>query len=168
MQQVSADSDTIYAVNISCGSLHDKAFLDWLYRNMALNTAIARRPVFEFPEFAVVSNLEAAKTAISRLHELGCRCSIDHFGRGFTSFSYLCSLRLHCVKIDGFYIRNIQDNPDNRFFVQALTRTLHGIDIQVIAENVESEPERSVLSELQIDGIQGHLTGKPSVLLSGS
>ena len=162
MQNPPGDANPVYAVNISCGALHDSSFLDWLYQTLENHTALAGRLVFEFPEFAVVSDLDAARSATARLHALGYPCGLDHFGRGFTSFSYLCSLRLQYVKIDGVYIRNIQDNPDNRFFVQALTRTLHGIDIQVIAENVESEAERTALEALQVDGIQGHLTGKPS------
>ncbi len=164
MREIPVDSDMDYAVNISSGSLHDHEFLDWLYEKLEANAGIAKRLIFEFPEFSVVSDLDVARMATSRLHALGCRCSIDHFGRGFTSFSYLCSLKLHCIKIDGIYIRDINDDEDNRFFVQSLVRTLHGIDMQVIAVNVEHEEERSTLAELHVDGVQGYLTGKPGAL----
>ncbi len=154
-----------YAVNISSGALHDAAFFDWLCREIGADRAFAAQLVFEFPEFAVVSNLDMAREVTARLNALGCRCSIDHFGRGFASFSYLCSLSLHCVKVDGVYTRNIHDDADKHFFMQALTRTLHGIDIRVVAENVEDERERAAMAELGVDAVQGYLLGEPVELI---
>jgi diguanylate cyclase (GGDEF)-like protein len=152
-----------FAINVSSNSLHDARFRDWLCEQARAYPALAERLMFEFAECAVLRDLQVARQLLGQLKAVGCRCNIDHFGRGFASFGYLCSLPLHSVKVDGAFIRNIENDPDNRFFIQELSRTLHGIDLLVIAENVETEVQRSTLLELGVDGVQGFLTGKPEL-----
>jgi diguanylate cyclase (GGDEF)-like protein len=158
----SASEPGSYALNVSSESLHDPQFRDWLCEQLAAVPApVAGQLVFEFAECAVLRDVDSARKLVGQLRERGCRCNIDHFGKGFASFSYLGSLQVQAVKVDGGYIRNIETDRDRRFFVQELTRTLHGIDIQVIAENVETDQQRMTLLELGVDGVQGFLTGRP-------
>jgi EAL domain-containing protein (putative c-di-GMP-specific phosphodiesterase class I) len=158
------DAPECYAVNLSATSLHDAVFIQWLYSALSEAPVPAKRLLVEFPEHAALANTRNACNLVERLDTLGCRTGIDHFGRGFASFGYLRSMGIHYVKIDSSYIRGIDTNRDNQFFIQALADTLHSLDIQVIAQSVESAAERDTLLGLNIDGLQGHLTGRPEAI----
>ena len=71
-------------------------------------------------------------------------------------------MKLHYLKIDSSYTRQIERDTDNQFLVRALTDTAHSVDIAVIAQSVETAAERNRLEDLHLDGIQGFLTGKPT------
>ena len=151
----------LYAVNLSAGSVQDHDFVDWLCNQLQAQPGCAACLVFEVPEYGVLGNVDAMRHLSERVTALGGACAIDHFGRGFSAFGYMRTLRIRYVKIDGSYTRGIDSNKDNQFFVQALIRTLHGIDVQVIAENVETAAEEQTLISLGVDGLQGYLLGKP-------
>lgn len=149
------------AVNISPPSLQAEGFLDWLEQTLQANAGLAHRMIFELPEYGAVSMLDQVRELIERVGRFGGRISLDHFGRGFRSFAYLRSLKVHYLKVDGSYLREIDQNPDHQFFIQALTEIAHGLEIKVIAEAVESEAVWEALQELNVDGAQGYHTGRP-------
>lgn len=150
-----------YAVNLTPSSIADPAFVNWLATLLRGSPEKASRLIFELPEYVAVRSMDAFKRLILQLQPCGCHFSIDHFGRGFTSFAYLHSLKVDFLKIDGGYIRGIDRDKDNQFFVQALAKTAHEIDVRVIAENVETEAELNILESLYVDGAQGYLIGRP-------
>ncbi len=153
-----------FAVNLSSSSLAEPVFIEWLCKRLAESPARTQHLLMEFPEYGVLRNLQSARTTIDRLNGAGCRCGIDHFGRGFYSFGYLHSLKISYLKIDAGYTRHIEQEEDNQFFIQALADTAHSIDIKVIAQAIETSEERNTMKELKVDGIQGYLTGKPEPL----
>jgi len=157
------DSTSRYAINLSSTSLHDAVFIQWLCSTLGQSPSQARRLLVEFSEHAALANLQQAHNLVERLKTLGCDTGIDHFGSGFASFGYLRSMDISYVKIDSSYIRGIDTNSDNQFFVQALTDTLHSLDIKVIAQAVETPAERRMLVTLNMDGLQGHLVGRPGL-----
>jgi EAL domain-containing protein (putative c-di-GMP-specific phosphodiesterase class I) len=155
------DASSLYAINLSSTSLHDSVFIQWLYSTLGNTPALAERIQVEFPEHAALANTRNAYQLVERLNTLGCGTGIDHFGAGFASFGYLRGMAIRYVKIDSSYIRGIENSIENQFFVQALADTLHSLDIQVIAQSVETAAERDTLVSLNIDGLQGHFTGRP-------
>lgn len=159
----SGGNDT-FALNLSSISLHDAIFMKWLCSSLAQSPEMASRVLVEFPEYAATANLHNTREWVEQLNSLGCSCGIDHFGKGFSSFGYLRSLQLAYLKIDGSFIRNIDTDRDNQFFIRSLTDTMHSIDIRVYAQAVETRAERSALEGLGIDGIQGYLSGRPEIL----
>lgn len=166
LEHLSHDINTssLYAINLSSTSLHDAVFIQWLCSTLAHSPSHTRRLLVEFSEYAALANIQNARDLVERLNELGCKCGIDHFGRGFASFGYLRSMDIGYVKLDSSYIHGIDSNRDNQFFVQALTDTLHSLDIKVIAQAVETPAERKMLATLNVDGLQGHLTGRPGLV----
>jgi EAL domain-containing protein (putative c-di-GMP-specific phosphodiesterase class I) len=151
-----------YAVNLTPASVTDPDFVRWLTTLLRSSADKASRLIFEVPEYAAVRGMDALKHMIQQLQSCGCHFSIDHFGRGFTSFAYLHSLKVDFLKIDGGFIRGIDGDKDNQFFVQALAKTAHEIDVRVIAENVETEAELNILESLYVDGAQGYYIGRPA------
>ena len=163
------DTREIHALNLSAGALHDAVFIQWLCARLEKSPALKGRLQIEFPEYAVQANMQATRNLVERLGSMGYHCGIDHFGSGFSSFGYLRTLKVQYLKIDGSFTHQIDTDEDNRFFIRSLTDTAHSIDIDVIAQSVESPAERAALEALGIDGIQGYLTGKPEpVKLNGN
>jgi len=160
LELAAVTTDSRYALNLTSTVLHDPGFIAWLCERLG-NSDHTDRILFEVPEYAVLRNIESAREFIRQVKAAGCDFGIDHFGRGFSSFGYLRSIGIQYLKIDGSYIHDIDKDADNRFFVQALVDTAHSLDIKVIAEAVETQAELEVVSALNVDGIQGYLTGKP-------
>ncbi len=151
-----------YAFNLSAHTLDDHGFADWLKELFNKNKTIAKRLILEIPEAAVLNAMTNFNHLVAELGPLGCEFSLDHFGRGFSSFQYLSTLNVNYIKIDGCFIRNIDKDIDNQFFLHVLTEIAHTVDIKVIAENIEKETELKALRETVIDGLQGYIIGKPT------
>ncbi len=149
------------AVNISPPSLQTEGFLDWLQQTLQAHAEIAGRLIFELPEYGAVAMLDEVRDLIGRSGRFGCLVSLDHFGRGFSSFAYLRSLKVHYLKVDGSYLHQLGESPDHQFFIQALTEIAHGLEMAVIVEAVESESVWSLLPTLHVDGAQGYHLGRP-------
>lgn len=150
------------AINLFPSSIRDQSFIDWLCAELQKAPGIAAQLYFEVAEYGAVEDQKALRYWVDRLRATGAKTSLDHFGKGFTSFGYLCETRIDCLKIDGSYITGIQHSKDHRFFVESLINIAHGLDIAVIAEAVETAEEAAILSELGIDGLQGYGIGAPS------
>lgn len=150
-----------FAINISSSSIQDPEFINWLDHQLADHAVVAPRLIFEMPEYGAIASVEQVRQLIEMLDKYGSLFSLDHFGRSFSSFAYLASLKVHCLKIDGSFMRSLDKNSDNRFFIQVLTKIAHGLEIEVIGESVESELVWDLLPSLHLDGAQGYYIGKP-------
>ncbi len=150
-----------FAINISPQSISEEPFIGWLEQILSRYEYIANRLIFELPEYGAVANLSQLKVFIERLSNFGVMFSLDHFGRSFSSLAYLKSLKVDYLKVDGSYLRTLDQNPDHQFFIQALADIAHGLDIQIIAESVESEEVWDMLQALNVDGAQGYYVGMP-------
>jgi diguanylate cyclase (GGDEF)-like protein len=155
------DADTCFAINLSPQSLSDNAFTAWLEQFVAQHSDLANRLIFEIPEYGAINKLPELKALIERVGRFGVAFSLDHFGRSFSSLAYLRSLKVHYLKIDGSYLRTLEGSVDHQFFIQALADIAHGLDIQVIAETVESAAVWEILPSLHLDGAQGYYIGRP-------
>ena len=153
--------ETPVAVNLFPSSVQDAGFVEWLSQSLRANPQAGRLIAFEVTEYGALENLDALRLLAQRVGEFGARTGLDHFGRGFSSFGYLSTLKIDYLKIDGGYIRGIAQSRDNRFFVESVTKIAHGLDLKVIAESVETEEEWGALGTLRLDGVQGYGVGKP-------
>lgn len=150
-----------YSLNISPGSLENKDFLNWMLEAIRALGELAHQIIIELPEYGVVSRIEMINSLFKELNELGCKTAIDHYGRGFTSFGYLKSLRVNYLKIDGSYISKIETSKENQFFIHSLVNIAHSLDIKVIAESIETQAEYDMVCQLKVDGVQGYFIGHP-------
>lgn len=157
----SQDKSTQYAINISPPSIRLDRFMYWLKERLEAHRQLAPRLIFELPEYGVVANIEQATAFLELVTSFGAKFSIDHFGRSFGSLAYLRSMKVNYLKIDGSFMRSIEQNSDNQFFVQALAEIAHGLEIEVIAEAIEAESVWALLPSLHVDGGQGYFIGRP-------
>lgn len=155
-------SAQIFSVNISASAFDDEDFKKWLFEQLKSLGKKASRLIIELPEYGVVNRLEVIRQVFLKVSELGAKVAIDHYGKNFSSFSYLYNLKCHYLKIDGGYVRQIQDSEENQFFVRSLVDIAHSLDILVIAEAVETQDEYKMLQQLKVDGAQGYFVGKPT------
>ncbi|MFP3917392.1 EAL domain-containing protein, partial [Lysinibacillus telephonicus] len=96
-----------------------------------------------------------------RLKQLGFKLSIDDFGTGYSSLSYLVRFPLDYLKIDRSFIQHIVSLDDKQAVVDAIIQMAHRLNMQVIAEGVESVQQLNILREMGCDYIQGYYYSKP-------
>ncbi|MFP1903579.1 cyclic di-GMP receptor LapD [Lonsdalea quercina] len=98
---------------------------------------------------------------VKLLNEFGCKLGLQHFGGRFTIIGNLSKWGLAYLKIDGSYIRGIDEAEDKKVFITALQRAMNSIDLPLIAERVETKGELEELRALGIKGAMGRLLGEP-------
>jgi FOG: EAL domain len=98
---------------------------------------------------------------IQSFKELGCSFALDDFGSGMSSFSYLKTLPIDYLKIDGGFVKEILTDPVAREIVESINRIGHVMQIKTIAEFVENDAIFTELKKIGIDYVQGYGIGKP-------
>ncbi|MGH8485095.1 MAG: EAL domain-containing protein, partial [Pseudomonas sp.] len=142
------------ALNLSAATLADQKALQRIYELLGQHPTLGPRLTLEIgeeqlPDQAVLEQLTR------RLHALGFNLSLQRFGGRFSMIGNLAHLGLAYLKIDGSYIRAIDQERHKRLFIEAIQRAAHSIDLPLIAERVETEGELKVLREMGIQGVQG-------------
>lgn len=151
-----------YCVTLSESSMADEQFLSWLDQALApLNKDVASKLIFEVSEHALHSNEAALKRLSGLSKKYGFKLSIDRFGSSSVPFSYLQRIGLDIIKLDHGFIRDIQDNQSDQFFLHSAVQIAHSQEIQIMAVGVESEQEWNILKDLGLDGAMGYYLGRP-------
>jgi diguanylate cyclase (GGDEF)-like protein len=149
------------AVNLSGRTLADPLFPD-LVEQLVIEYGVAPAQVtFELAEPGEGGELERALPVLNRLRELGVRLSVDDFGTGASSLSYLRRLGVHEVKIDGSCVQGMVTDPGDLAIVRAVIGLAREFGLTVVAEGVESERTLEMLEELGCGIGQGYLFSRP-------
>ncbi|NJL10518.1 MAG: EAL domain-containing protein, partial [Calothrix sp. SM1_7_51] len=151
----------IYAINLSGASINDDQFMDFLCEQLALHQIPAQAICFEITETVAIANLSKTANFIRVLKKLGCRFSLDDFGRGMSSWSYLKNLSVDYLKIDGTFIKHIVSEQVDMAMVEAINKIGHLMGIQTIAEYVETQEIFDMVKAIGIDYAQGYGVAKP-------
>jgi diguanylate cyclase (GGDEF)-like protein len=151
----------VFSINLSGQSLSDDDILEFIDSELADNALDASCIGFEVTESAAVSNLTKAQALIDALHERGCTISLDDFGAGLSSFAYLKNFRVDVLKIDGSFIRDIAENRISESMVAAITQVARVMELETVAEYVETDVTRERVEELGVNYAQGHGIGRP-------
>ena len=158
----SDDFNTQFAINLSGRSVEDTKLLD-LIKGILHTTGLDPTSVsFEITETTAINNLQAARKFIGALKDMGCRMSLDDFGSGFCSFTYLKHLPVDSLKIDGSFIQALAYTEVDQAMVQSMNQVAHALGKTTIAEFVENSETLVLLKEYGVDFAQGHHLGKPS------
>ena len=157
-----AGKDLSFCVNVSGKELGDREFLYFLKGRIFELGIDPRNIVFEITETASIYDLDRAISFIMGLREIGCRISLDDFGIGFTSFLYLREMQVDYIKIAGSFIKGLEKNLNDQLFVKAITDVARGMEIETIAEFVESSAILGSLRKYGIDYAQGYIIGIPA------
>jgi len=154
------------SINVSCQSLTDDDFFDFIIEQLALYPFLAKNICFEITETAAISNPLKANRCISVLRGMGVRFALDDFGCGLASFEYLKTLPVDYLKIDGMFIKDIVHDPIDRAMVRSIYDVGKVMNKVIIAEFVENDEILEELKTIGVDYAQGYGVGKPKPLFS--
>jgi EAL domain-containing protein (putative c-di-GMP-specific phosphodiesterase class I) len=105
----------------------------------------------------MLENEAHAVAMLCRLGEIGVHISLDDFGTGYSTFSYIKKLPIHTLKIDRSFVSDIDSNRSDAAIVSAMIRMAQSLQLNIIAEGVETEEQRLLLDALDCPEMQGHL-----------
>ncbi len=165
------DGKSICTINLSGHSLCDEKFLDFIERQFTINQVPCAAICFEITETAAITNLTEAIRFIHALKAKGCKFSLDDFGSGLSSFTYLKNLPVDYLKIDGAFVKDMEIDPMDRAMVESINHIGHVLGLKTIAEYVESEIILDHLRQIGVDYVQGNWLMEPqpiSALLNRS
>jgi len=149
------------SINLSGPSLNSPNMLAFIEEQLEITGMPADKVCFEITETAAIANLSSATEFITQLKALGCKFSLDDFGSGLSSFAYLKNLPVDFLKIDGFFVKDIEHDQVDLAMVKSINDIGHVMGKKTIAEFVECEPVLQTLMAMKVDYAQGYHTGKP-------
>ncbi|OJF11608.1 EAL domain-containing protein [Couchioplanes caeruleus] len=156
-----AGFDLPVAVNVSPRSLLDPTFPAAVLARLAAHAVPADRLVLELAETLTLSQLEVVERALTELRDAGVRLALDDFGTGVSSLSVLSRIPVHQLKVDREFVVAVETSPEAAAVVRSTVDLARSLHLTVVAEGVESEPQRHALWELGCVAGQGHLFARP-------
>jgi diguanylate cyclase (GGDEF)-like protein/PAS domain S-box-containing protein len=153
----------LLAVNLSGTSINDEDFLEFVLSRLQ-DEQVARALCFEITETAAVASLSKATYFMRELKARGCRFSLDDFGSGVSSFTYLKTLPVDFLKIDGHFAAHVATDVVDRSMVEAIAKIGSAMQVETIAEKVESAEVLQVLKQIGVDYIQGFHLAEPCAI----
>jgi diguanylate cyclase (GGDEF)-like protein/PAS domain S-box-containing protein len=150
------------AINLSGTSLSEDRFLEFVINELESHELPDGAICFEITETAAISNLARVIHFMQALKKLGCKFSLDDFGSGLSSFTYLKNLPVDYLKIDGQFISNVVDDSVDESMVRAISEVGHAMGIQTIAERVETKDVLDKLASLGVAFAQGYYIARPA------
>jgi EAL domain-containing protein (putative c-di-GMP-specific phosphodiesterase class I)/GGDEF domain-containing protein len=167
MQLAAEQPGMCLQINLSGRSVGDPRLTDEVERLIGQYDVSPAQLTFEITETALIGNLSEARRFADRVRDLGCELALDDFGSGYASFRYLRIFPIDLVKIDGEYVVDLVENPQDQVLVRALVQVCQAYGIHTVAEFVQDEATLRLLRELGVDYVQGYLIGRPAPLLPG-
>ena len=123
---------------------------------------------FEITETRIMEDIDANLGKLEQVQRLGVRIAIDDFGTGYSSLAYLARLPVHTLKIDRVFIDSMLKDDEMMAVVQTIISLGQSLNLETIAEGVETEEQADVLELLRCDAMQGYLVSRPRPLAQRS
>ncbi len=149
------------SINLSVRQLNDNALISMIKDFLKATGCHPEWIEFEITEGYAMSDHQSATSLLEEIHLLGCKISIDDFGTGYSSLAYLKRLPIHKIKIDQSFVQDVPGNPDDEAIVSAVILIAKSMNLNVIAEGVETTPQQEFLLEHGCLFSQGYLYTEP-------
>jgi diguanylate cyclase (GGDEF)-like protein/PAS domain S-box-containing protein len=162
--QQPATSKLSLAVNVSARQFRQADFVPQVLAVLQETGANPQCLKLELTESMLIGDVEDAIRKMGALREHGVRFALDDFGTGYSSLSYLKRLPLDQVKIDQGFVRDVLSDPNDAAIVRTILALARSMDLQAVAEGVETEGQRQFLLENGCTVFQGYLFGRPGPL----
>ncbi|MEC7256855.1 MAG: EAL domain-containing protein [Pseudomonadota bacterium] len=151
------------SLNLSARSIGYAAWMQTLERHLSKNETLGERLMLEITEESAMDMPELVISFMDRLQPMGIAFALDEFGAGTTRFARFREFFFDAVKIDGQYIRDLADSPDNQVLVRAMIAVARQFEMMVIATSVERLEDAELLIDMGVDCLQGFLFGAPAL-----
>lgn len=155
-------NDINFTLNISGNIFDDEDLFEYIRTNLEKNDVPAEALVLEITEQVAVRSMINASEQMKQIVGLGCRFAIDDFGAGYSSYSYLKSLPVNFVKIDGVFIRSLAADKVDQKIVGSICEIAQATGKQIIAEYVEDAEIFDLVAQLGAHYAQGYFVGRPA------
>jgi diguanylate cyclase (GGDEF)-like protein/PAS domain S-box-containing protein len=149
------------AVNVSARQFADPDFADAVRRVLAVTGLESRSLLLELTESALLRRDERLHSDLAALKGIGVRLAIDDFGTGYSSLSYLRDLPMSVVKMDKSFVDGIADSNQRLALAEGIVQIARTLDLEVVAEGIETEVQRDLLSSMGCHYGQGYLLARP-------
>jgi diguanylate cyclase (GGDEF)-like protein len=154
--------DDIYiSVNVSINQLEQLDFIDKVTKVLFETRLDPKFLIIEITESVYMQHLDMIIDTLTKLNNLGITLSLDDFGTGYSSLNYLSKLPINTLKIDKSFISHMDTNSDYSILTRAIIKMAHSLNLDVVAEGVETFEELALLKEHNCDKIQGFLFSRP-------
>ena len=150
-----------FSVNLSIEDIMDKSFNDFLRKELNNNAQLGQRIIFEFLESEGIESYEIVLKFIKEMKNYGCKIAIDDFGSGYSNFEHILKLYVDYIKIDASLIKNIDKDINSEIIVETIVNFTKKLNIETVAEYVDSFEVYKKIKELGVDYSQGYFIGKP-------
>lgn len=148
--------------NFSMAKLSDSSFESWLLTSMHESGLSPKDVGIEILETVLIDgNNPQIVSQVRRLHELGFSIELDDFGSGHASLSVLTDLPVNRIKIDRSLVQGVASDSTSRVILEMLVATAHQLDIESLAEGLESQEQMQIVSEIGCDVGQGFYLCEP-------
>ena len=149
------------AVNLSARSLHNFGIIDDVAQALENWDVTSRHLYLELTESAIMADPAQAMEILTQLHSKGVLLSLDDFGTGFSSLSYLKKLPMDEIKIDKSFVMDMNRDSNDSTIVRSIIDLAHNMSLKVVAEGVEDQDALQHLTSLRCDIVQGYFISKP-------
>ena len=156
-----ASDEGIVSINLSGQSLADHDLTSYIIDNIEKYRIAPDCICFEITETTAIHDTKSAQDIFSQLKSIGCKLSLDDFGTGLSSFSYLKNMPVDYLKIDGSFVRNILTDNVSHAMVASINQVGHVMELKTIAEFVENDELATRLKHIGVDYLQGYGIAKP-------
>jgi EAL domain-containing protein (putative c-di-GMP-specific phosphodiesterase class I) len=153
--------DLILSVNVSAKQFHQANFVTQVQETIRRHAINPAKLKLELTESMLFKDIDDIIVKMNALSQMGIRFSLDDFGTGFSSLQYLKRLPLSQLKIDQSFVRDIVTDKSDQAIVRTIIAMAYNLDINVIAEGVETDEQRKFLLDYGCTHYQGYLFGKP-------
>jgi EAL domain-containing protein (putative c-di-GMP-specific phosphodiesterase class I) len=149
------------AVNVSASQFHQADFVTQVLGTLERSGADPRKLKLELTESMLLADIDDACAKMTEMKKRGLRFALDDFGTGYSSLSYLKSLPLSELKIDKTFVADVQSDPNAAAIAKTIVFLAQSLGLSVIAEGVETEPQRAFLDDSGCRDFQGYLFSRP-------
>ncbi|WP_445369322.1 DUF1631 family protein [Methylomonas sp. BW4-1] len=153
-----------FAINLSGQSINSEEFLGFLKGILESTSVPTNKLTFEVTETVAAESFYLTNSFIKAIKQFNCKFSLDDFGSGYSSYSYLKNLNIDYLKIDGAFVKDILNDKADVAIVKSMNEIAHSLGLTTIAEYVESSEIREVLKTIGVDYAQGYGVHKPMPL----
>jgi diguanylate cyclase (GGDEF)-like protein len=149
------------AVNLSLQQFNHAGLVQVVRNTLTRHGLPASSLTLEITESTAMRDVESTLATLAQLHEMGVKISIDDFGTGYSSLMYLKRLPATELKIDRGFVRELERDSEDAAIVSAIVALGQTLNLQIVAEGVETREQQEFLTRLGCDSLQGFLLGRP-------
>jgi diguanylate cyclase (GGDEF)-like protein len=153
--------DLRVAVNLSARQISQPSLLEVVAKHLAEHELKGNALELELTETALIANGDATPQTLRDLRNMGVRLSVDDFGTGYSSLAYLRRFRVDALKVDHAFVAGLGKDKTDEALVRALIEMAHALELEVVAEGVETQEQCDRLKMLGCNLVQGYLFSRP-------